>query len=62
MNAKRVESLVWVLIYGGLLLVALGWFVGAGSAVLGWALAGVGGVAAAAGAVLIVVRSRMNGR
>ena len=60
MNAKRVESLVWVLIYGGLLLVGLGWFVGASSAVLGWALAAAGGVAAAAGAVLIVVRSCMN--
>ena len=61
MNAKRVESLVWVLIYGGLLLVGLGWFVGAGSALLAWTLAAVGSVAAVAGVALIVLRSRMQG-
>jgi hypothetical protein len=60
MKPERVEILVWVLIYGGLLGVALGWFVQQRSDVLGWLLMTGGGAAAAVGAVLIFVRSRMT--
>ena len=60
MNPKKVETWAWVLIYGGLLALSIGVFVlrGGGGA-LGWVLIGLGMVAAAAGAVLVVWRSRM---
>jgi len=61
MSVRAVENLIWVLIYGGLLVLCLGLFVGRESAGLGWSL-GVGGAAAsAAGVVLVWVRSRMKG-
>ena len=60
MSQKHVESLVWVLIYAGLLGVSLGWFVRPRSNALGAALIGGGAAVAALGAVLIVVRSRMK--
>ena len=60
MTTKTIETLTWVLIYGGLLLLSLGAFVAERSAPLGTTL-GVAGVGAAvAGAVLIWVRSRMK--
>ena len=60
MSVQRVETLVWVLIYGGLLAASLGWFLWPASGPWG-ALLTVGGfVAAAVGGVLIVVRSRMK--
>ncbi len=58
MKNARLEALVWTLIYGGLLLLCLGLFVRPGSDALGWALIVIGGLVAAVGAVLIVVRSR----
>jgi F0F1-type ATP synthase assembly protein I len=60
MKPERVEALVWVLIYGGLLGVSLGWFLQSRSEALGWALIVGGAIVAAIGAVLIVVRSRMK--
>lgn len=63
-NTARLEALVWVLIYGGLLLAALGFFVaradGPEGNVLGGTLMTGGGIAAAAGVVLIWVRSRLG--
>ena len=60
MKPATVETLVWVLIYGGLLAVCLGVFLRGDVAALGW-LAIVGGaLAAAAGAGLVWVRSRMK--
>ena len=49
--------------YGGLLTAAVGLFVqrGGGDA-LGWTLMTRGGVAAAAGVVLVVLRSRMKNK
>jgi hypothetical protein len=58
MSNRGLEALVWVLIYGGLLLLALGVFVQRQGGSFGWALIGIGGGVAAIGAVLIVVRSR----
>ena len=64
MKPARVEALVWVLIYGGLLLLSLGTFVlrqiGDSAAAIAIGLFVVGGVAVIAGAVLVVVRARMS--
>jgi len=58
MSNRGLEALVWVLIYGGLLMLALGVFVQRQGGSFGWALIGIGGGVAAIGAVLIFVRSR----
>ena len=60
MTAKRIETWVWVLVYGGLILLALGLSVRSGDASLGWGIAAVGVVLALIGAVLVWVRSRMK--
>ena len=60
MKPTTVETLVWVLMYGGLLGVGLGLSLQRSEPALGWALIVAGGVLAAAGVVLIYVRSRMK--
>jgi hypothetical protein len=60
MKPSTVEVLVWVLIYGGLLLLCLGLFVQRADGPLGWMLVITGAALAAAGAMLIVLRSRMG--
>ena len=60
MSPKAVEKLVWVLIYGGLLTASLGLFVQRESRALGWTLVVGGAIGAAAGALLVWVRSRMK--
>jgi hypothetical protein len=60
MSTDRLETLIWVLIYGGLLLLSLGLFVQRAHDPIGWTLVVAGGIAAAVGAALIVVRSRMK--
>ena len=59
-STNRLESLIWVLIYGGLIAVCLGLFMKDGSAVLGWSAIIVGALVTTAGAILIYVRSRRN--
>ena len=59
MAVKRIETWIWVLIYGGLLLLCLGLFVLRLGGTLGWALVVLGPVSVLAGVVLVVVRSRM---
>lgn len=60
MKTTTVEALAWVLIYGGLLAVSVGVFVlRLDDAGLGWVFVVSGAVVAVAGAVLIVLRSRM---
>ncbi len=56
----RVEALVWVLIYGGLLTFVLGLFTGRSDVALGWTLGMLGLCGVFAGAVLLWVRSRMR--
>lgn len=56
----RVEAWVWVLIYGGLLALVLGLATGRTDAALGWLLGVAGAVVAAAGVVLLWVRSRLK--
>ena len=58
--ASRVEVWVWVLIYGGLVLLGLGLAVQRSDASLGWTIAAAGVVLAVVGAVLVWVRSRMK--
>jgi hypothetical protein len=59
-SARRIETLTWVLIYGGLLSLSLGWFITPLRGPWGELLI-VGGIGAAiAGVVLIVIRSRMK--
>ena len=60
MRTSTVEALVWVLVYGGLLLLCLGLFVLRGDATLGWLLLLAGGAIAVAGVALIYIRSRMG--
>jgi hypothetical protein len=60
MRAARLETLIWVLIYGGLLAIGAGLAVRDAHAPIGWACVAVGGLAAAAGVVLVWVRSRMG--
>jgi membrane associated rhomboid family serine protease len=60
LSIQRVESLIWPLIYGGLLAVCLGWFLTPARGPWGELLITSGAIAAAVGAVLIVVRSRMK--
>jgi hypothetical protein len=60
MKTSTLETLIWVLIYGGLLVVSLSIFVADRSQSLGVALGAVGAIATAVGVVLIVVRSRSN--
>ena len=58
----RVEVLVWVLIYGGLLVLGLGVALSRGGLGYGWSVSVVGIVAAVAGVALVYVRSRMGDR
>jgi len=60
MKPSSLDTLIWVLIYGGLLLLSLGIFVARSSNGLGAALGVAGGLAALVGVVLIFVRSRMR--
>jgi len=60
MKAKTVEVWVWVLIYAGLLVLTLGLFSRDADAELGHSLIVAGGLIAALGVLLILVRSRMR--
>ncbi len=60
MTINKIDKLIWVLIYGGLLVLCLGVFVKRSAEGLGWALVVVGAIVASAGATLIWVRSRMD--
>jgi hypothetical protein len=60
MSAQRLETWTWVLIYGGLLSLSLGWFITPQRGPWGELMIGGGIGAAIVGIVLIVVRSRMK--
>jgi len=60
MKTSTVETLVWVLVYGGALLLVLGLFVARSDGALGWLLGLAGAAIAVAGVVLIYLRSRMG--
>lgn len=60
MKMARFGKLIWVLIYGGLLILCVGLFVLRTSAGLGLMMVVVGAALALAGAVLIALRARME--
>ena len=60
MKASTVDTLIWVLVYGGLIGVGLGLSVQRSDPGLGYGVAIVGGVLAVVGFALIYVRSRMK--
>jgi len=56
----RLHKIIWSLIFGGLLTLILGIFVGETDDAIGWVMIAVGGVMTVVGAVLIYVRSTMS--
>jgi len=60
MQRKALEKLAWLLVYSGLLLATLGWFLQDTGAAWGHAVVIVGLADAAAGGILIWWRSRMK--
>ena len=62
LSTGRIETLVWVLIYGGLLVFGLGVALSRGGLDYGWSVSVVGIVVTLAGVVLVYVRSRMADR
>jgi len=59
MKTSTLETLIWVLIYGGLIVLSVSAFISHSDA-LATGLAIIGAVITAAGALLIWVRSRMK--
>lgn len=57
-----LEKWIWILIYGGLLVMILGIATGRENEALGWAMAVPGALAAAVGVVLIYVRARLSNK
>lgn len=56
----RLHNVIWTLIFGGLLMLVLGIFVGKTDNAIGWIMVAAGSVMAAVGCVLIYVRSRIK--
>lgn len=56
----RMERLIWVLIYGGLLSMVLGYFVDAQGAQDAELFYSLGGLAVGAGVVMVYIRSRLH--
>ena len=61
-NAKlvRMERMVWVLVYGGLLSIVIAHFLGENEEILAHTMRILGLAAVVAGGVLIYVRSRLH--
>lgn len=59
-SVARLQSLIWILIYGGLLTLVLGLSVQRIDDTVGWSMVVVGAIVAVVGFVLIYVRSRIN--
>jgi hypothetical protein len=57
---SRLQWLVWIAIYGGLLTISVASFLGQGDATTATAMYVVGGVLVAAGILLIYIRSRLR--
>ena len=55
-----LQSLIWVLIYGGLLTLILGLFVERVDDDMGWTMVAGGWIVASVGGLLIYVRSRIG--
>jgi hypothetical protein len=60
MTTPKLERLTWILIFGGLFVLTLGLFVERQDEAFGWSLVVIGSLVAAAGVVLVWVRSRIK--
>jgi len=60
MKLSTVETWIWVLIYGGLVVLVFGLALHGREAAIGKAMVVAGGIVAAVGAALVWVRSRMR--
>ena len=58
-KVARLHKIIWALIFGGLLAIILGIFIGKTDDAIGWVMVATGCLLAAVGAVLIYVRSTM---
>ena len=58
----RLQALIWILIYAGLLTLVLGLSAARIDPAIGWSLVVGGGIMATVGSFLIWVRSRMDGK
>lgn len=58
----RLHTLIWILIYAGLLTLVLGLSAARIDPAIGWSLVVGGGIMATVGFFLIWVRSRMDGK
>ena len=58
MSHARTDALIWVLVFGGLIVFGLGLSVGRSDDAIGWALCGFGMLDMAVGAVMLWSRSR----
>jgi hypothetical protein len=56
----RLHKIIWSLIFGGLLTIILGIFVGKTDDAVGWVMIAAGSLMTAVGAVLIYVRSTLT--
>lgn len=61
MNNAQLEKLVWVFIYGGVLILFVGLFIKRADTAFGWLVMGMGALLAAVGVLLIWIRSRRKG-
>ena len=60
MKTRSLEKWIWILIYGGLLILGLGLSIGLRDEAVGSAIVWAGAVAAALGVLGIFVRSRLT--
>ena len=59
-RTARLHKIIWALIFGGLLTLILGIFVGKADEAIGWMMIAAGSVMTVVGAVLIYLRSTMT--
>lgn len=60
LTSQRLNTLIWVLVYGGLLTLVLGLSVQRSDDDLGWSMVAAGLVLALLGFALVFVRARMK--
>ena len=60
LHSKRLHTLIWVLVYGGLLTLVLGLSVQRSDDDLGWSMVAAGFTVALLGFALVFVRARMK--
>ena len=60
MSSGRIAAWTWGLIFGGMLVMAIGLTLRDTDSTLGWVLVAGSGIGIAVGVILIWVRSRMN--